>query len=290
MSRSADMTSCAPGAAQPTTISDIPPEVFETIAQVADPKILVNMRLVNREIDCKVFGIFGKRMFATKACMVCSEASLRRLLAILEDLRLGPYVKKLVLCLEAVPYLGPKLQAQCDPEMLEDYHGAWSRQRKFEDSGKDRKLLAMVLSCLRKLGSPLEITPQEAREQSSPPFGYLAIRDASHSDLRLPHYDIVRLFELAVDAIGNSDVHVKCLSVSSREPFYLNTFFRKQGPLFVHVRNLFQSGCCHIESMVFDNLDVRDSQLNAGSAIMMFSYLQTLKTLSLGFGTFQPDL
>lgn len=95
-----------PVAASAHNILTIPLELFERIAQVAEPEDLLNLRLVSREARDNVKRTFIERHFTRRMFLLCCEESLKTLLAIAEHPEFGRTMRTVMLCNEEVP--GPE--------------------------------------------------------------------------------------------------------------------------------------------------------------------------------------
>ena len=82
----------------------IPPEVFERIAQHADPKDLLSLRLVCKEAGARVFRTYTQAHFTERAFLVCSPESLNTLIEIAQSEVLGTHMKKLIFCLDEIAH------------------------------------------------------------------------------------------------------------------------------------------------------------------------------------------
>ena len=84
-------------------ILTIPPEVFERIAEEADPEVLLALRLVSKETDERVFRTHLKTHFSERAFLLSSEDSLRTLLAISENETFARALDTVELCIDDIP-------------------------------------------------------------------------------------------------------------------------------------------------------------------------------------------
>lgn len=84
-------------------ILTIPLELFERIAELADPRDLPYLRLVNKECAARVLRTFKKMHFAKRAHLISSKDSLQGLLHLVRDDHFGRAIRTLVLCVDVLP-------------------------------------------------------------------------------------------------------------------------------------------------------------------------------------------
>ena len=79
-------------------LTTIPLEVFERIAEHAEPQDLLPLRLASREIASRVYRTYVKAHFTERAFLLYSKDSLQTLLEIAESEDLAQYMTTLILC------------------------------------------------------------------------------------------------------------------------------------------------------------------------------------------------
>ncbi|KAF2767892.1 hypothetical protein EJ03DRAFT_139183 [Teratosphaeria nubilosa] len=135
------------GSGERAGILRLPPEVFEGIANEVDRADHPNIRLVNREVESKIWRMYRTRLFFSIAILLCSEEALYKLLAITRSERFGPYIRKLKLCVDEI----------YDERLNKTERSSEEPQEAIRESPLDSLLLTSAFCYLRRYGKPLDI-------------------------------------------------------------------------------------------------------------------------------------
>ncbi|CAK3773977.1 hypothetical protein DOTSEDRAFT_38878 [Lecanosticta acicola] len=101
--RNTDIISARAGHSLPmaTTLTDLPPEVTEAVAQCLEPRELLPLRLVCRDVETKILRTFTRVHFTEKGFLLCSPASLQAAIDIAGHETFGPALQSIYLFADA---------------------------------------------------------------------------------------------------------------------------------------------------------------------------------------------
>ncbi|KAH9816988.1 hypothetical protein Tdes44962_MAKER05564 [Teratosphaeria destructans] len=198
------------GSGERAGILRLPPEVFEEVANAIDRSDLPNLRLVNREVESKIWRVYRTRLFSSIAILLCSEEALYKLLAITRSERFGPYIRKLKLCLNEV----------YDERLDKTERFSAEHQNTIRESPLDSLLLTSVFCYLRRYGKSLDIDITSMHACDEPVMGFRRFESTTHIRFKqwlccIQCY-INEACSIVMRAIRSSQLNVKALAISSR--------------------------------------------------------------------------
>lgn len=80
----------------------VPPEVCERIAQLADPPVLLNLRLTSKETAARILRTYGQTLFGHMSFMMCFLEDLNRLLSVSQS-ELATFMTTITLVVNSIP-------------------------------------------------------------------------------------------------------------------------------------------------------------------------------------------
>lgn len=168
-----------PHAGSKHNLLTIPLEMFERIAEFAEPRSLLSIRQVNREAGEKVKRIYVEEHFTKRAFLLWDEDSVGTLMDIAKHPVFGPAMKRVYICADEVAKGGHKWVLEQEaraPELWDRTLGRpveerimhlqrmeqWTKlalaQHEFRKRCGDLHLLVMAFSHFRRIGSNVGVS------------------------------------------------------------------------------------------------------------------------------------
>jgi hypothetical protein len=272
---------------QPTaTISDLPPELFEAIAQGCETEDLLNLRQVNHDIEGKTPKVFGERMFTAKAFMLFYKDSLRRLVANCEDRRLGPYVRKVTP--SHLMSFEPEEDASYtyDEEAKAMLKANWSKQQALIRTGLHKKLLSQAFKAIRGWHNPVDIELDSCEWMQWEPYVWATLDIPMVQSTHTERAPTTGAFSLILDAVRLSGVHVQRLHIENSSRFdFGDLAHHDQGGTLDWICKHARKGVYKVEELDLCLMSSKPAtQADADKVLTMLSAWTTLKKLTLDNG------
>lgn len=195
---------------EPNNLVKLPPEIFEKIAQLVDPADLLSIRLLCREAAAKVLRTYQSTHFTEHALLLCDDLSLRTLVDIAKTPHLGACLRKIIICVDAVPKPPPE---GWDTSGWRPWRREWQRQEGLRKRGDDLQLLATAFTQLRAyVNHSLHIEVTEAATSGNPPACCNILDETINNLIVTDRLLGNRALEVTLEALARSGLRVHSFS------------------------------------------------------------------------------